>query len=162
MHAVRLRLRVGLEPGVLETNDGTATYDVPDGWVMNEEHSQAGKLFYVSEDWDGEGTPDNISVEQGTMHYGADESTEFAQAVQEQLASQIGESDTLTGEGTTTENGNVVAVFTIESDGFTDKEYYIIGDHEYVLVHVTAFSDIEGTDAAAQQIVDSFEWPSEG
>ena len=69
---------------------------------------------------------------------------------------------TLTGETMTTENGNVVAVFTIESDGFTDKEYYIIGDNEYVLVHVTAFSDMEGTDAAAQQIVDSFEWPTEG
>lgn len=45
-----------------------------------------------------------------------------------------------------------------EAADATTIQYYIVGDHKFVLVHETAFGDTQETDAAAKTILDSFLW----
>jgi len=150
----------GSNGATVETNYGT--FDLLDGWVMTEEHSEEGKPFYVKEGVDYSSPTSNISVEHGTNRYAREQHEKFREAILKQLIMQAGDEGTLTGSGTHTEAGDVLYLFTLESesDGITTLQYYIVGDKEYILVHATDFHNPEVPDVteAAAQIADSFEW----
>ncbi len=92
--------------------------------------------------------------------YSAEEHTAFRDAIVQQLLMQLDGVDAqLNGDGTYTEQDYVVYIFTIEeADGVITKQYYIVKDYGYCLVHVTNFSGAKDVFEAAQDIVDSFVW----
>jgi len=135
-------------------------YTVPDGWVESEQYSTAEKPFYVEDGRENEDLPDNISIEVGTNQYSAEEHESFRDAIVNQLMRQLSDSDAeLLGDGTYTEQDYIVYIFTItESDGVTTKQYYIVDDYRYCLIHLTNYSGAENSYNAAQTMVDSFVW----
>jgi hypothetical protein len=151
------------EAGKISCKDGDGSYDVPEGWIVAEGHSSEDKLFFVRSGEDDEEQPDNISVEQGTCKYTADESTSFARAIAAQLTLQMDadSGDSLHGTGTYTETGEPLIVIAIEAgDGsYVDTQYYVLGNKEYFFVHETNFTGSTDVDDAAEQIVNSFRWP---
>lgn len=64
----------------------------------------------------------------------------------------------LNGDGTYTEQGYILYIFTIDEQEAVTKQYYVVNDYEYCLVHVTNFSKSESVYEAAQSIVDSLVW----
>lgn len=45
----------------------------------------------------------------------------------------------------------------MEADVVT-KQYYIVGEQQYCLIHLTSFSGSESAESAARSMVDSFIW----
>lgn len=135
-------------------------YTVPEGWVKMDEYSSGQKIFYAAEGYnDLDETPDNISIEVGTNRYSADEHEKFRDAIMRQLAMQLQGIDAeLTGSGTYTEQEYILYVFTIIEEGVVTKQYYIVDDKRYCLIHLTNFSGSEDAEEAAQAMVDSFVW----
>ena len=126
-----------------------------------ERYSTENKIFYAEEGHEDEEMPDNISIEVGTNRYGADEHEKFREAILRQLAVQLQSVDAeLTGDGTFTEQDYVVYIFTISQEDVVTKQYYIVGDQRYCLVHLTNFTGSESVDEAARAMADSFVWDS--
>lgn len=135
------------------------SYAVPEGWVKAENHSTEGKTFYVEEGHEEDALPDNISVEIGSNSYGAEEHEKFCDAIVRQLAMQLQGTDAeVTGDGTNTDQDYVVYIFTISGEDVVTKQYYVVGDRQYCLVHLTNFTGSESADEAAWAIVNSFVW----
>lgn len=139
------------------------TYTVPEGWSKSDKYSTEEVAFYIADRHEGDDYPDNISVNFGTNRYSAEEHTVFRDSIVQQLLMQLdGVGAQLNGDGTYTEQDYVVYIFTIEeADGVITKQYYIVKDYGYCLVHVTNFSGSEDVFKAAQGIVDSFVWADE-
>lgn len=116
--------------------------------------------FLCKEGQENENRPDNISVNEGTNKYPADEHEKFRSAILNQLSMQIGgdENVELNANGSNTKNGYVVYTFNIKDKDTTTTQYYIVGDYKYVLIHETTFGDSNETDSAAQKIIDTFKW----
>lgn len=137
-------------------------YTVPEGWVKAEKYSSGEQIFYVEEGHEEDGQPDNISISIGTNRYSADEHEEFREAILRQIMMQIGKQPgvQLYGDGTHTEQGYVVYIFTIEEEqeGIVTKQYYIVGDRRFCLIHLTNFTGSESVDEAARAMADSFVW----
>ena len=137
------------------------SYIILDGWIEVDRSTDT-KSFYAKEGTENDLRSDNISVEIGTNPYSLEEHAEFARAIQAQMAAQlaeIGRDTTLTGSGTATEKGDIVYVFTIEEAGKRAAvQYYIVGEQRYCMVYETIYLDEAECDAAAQKIVESFEW----
>lgn len=135
------------------------TYTVPQGWVKMEKYSTENKIFYVQEGHEDDELPDNISIEVGTNRYSADEHEKFRDAIVRQLAMQLQGLDAkLTGDGTHTKQDYVVYIFTISEAEMVTKQYYIVGDQRYCLLHLTNFTNSESANEAAQAMADSFVW----
>ena len=147
-----------------ENKNGTdfpGSYTVPEGWAKMERYSTENKIFYAEEGHEDDEMPDNISIEVGTNRYGADEHEKFREAILRQLAVQFqGVDAELTGDGTFTEQDYVVYIFTISQEDVVTKQYYIVGDQRYCLVHLTNFTGSESVDEAARAMADSFVWDS--
>ncbi|MDL2237235.1 hypothetical protein LJC56_05335 [Christensenellaceae bacterium OttesenSCG-928-K19] len=157
-------------------DDGTVevfygTYQIPQGWEYSEKYTidtdaLAGKLFFIKSDVEPAGKyPTNISIEYGTNSYGVEDHERFRDSILAQLQTQMTEGDgILTGAGSYTAQGYRVYRFGIgedeSEDGISTVQYYIVGDRQYVMVHMTDFHDpsVLDADEAAQQIVDSFIW----
>lgn len=136
-----------------------ASYTVPDGWILSEKYSSDSKIFYVQEGHEEDRQPDNISVEVGTNRYGLEEHDKFRYAILRQLTMQVqGSSAKVTGEGVNTEQDYIMYIFTIDDDSVLTKQYYIVDDHRYCLIHLTDFSKNEDAKEAARAIADSFVW----
>lgn len=133
------------------------SYTVPEGWVLAEQYSTEDKLFYVEEGHENDELPDNISIETGTNRYGEDEHEQFRDAIFLQLMAQLqGVDAQLTGDGTYTEQGYIVYIFTISEANVVTKQYYIVGDRQYCLIHLTSFTGSGNADNAAREMADSF------
>jgi len=145
------------------TSLGTYTaYTEPDGWVKAEDYSTSDKIFYVQEGHEKDETPDNIAVSTGINRYSSEEHTDFKDAIMRQLLIQLKGTDAqLTGEGSQTEQGYILYTFTIEEADAITRQYYIVRDYEYCLVHVTNFTKSENVYEAAQTIINSFTWVDE-
>lgn len=143
-----------------ETLGIPGTYTVPEGWSKADLFSTEEAAFYIADGHEGDDCPDNISVSFGTNRYSAKEHTAFRDAIVRQLLMQLDGVDAqLNGDGTYTERDYVLYIFTIkEADGVMTKQYYIVKDYGYCLVHATNFSGEESVFEAAQGIVDSFVW----
>ena len=150
----------GVLPSDSETNlDFPGSYIVPDGWVKMEKYSTEDKIFYAEEGHEEDELPDNISVEVKTNRYSAEDHMEFRDAIVRQLtiqASRVGAE--LTGEGTFTDQEDVLYIFTISEEDVVTKQFYIVGDKRYCLIHLTNFTGSESADEAAQAMADSFVW----
>ena len=134
-------------------------YTVPDGWVKWDEYSTEEEVFYVEDGQEEKEYPDNISVSFGTNRYSAKEHERFRDAIVQQLLVQLeGVDAQLNGDGTYTEQGYILYIFTIDEQEAVTKQYYVVNDYEYCLVHVTNFSKSESVYEAAQSIVDSLVW----
>ena len=124
-----------------------------------EQHSTEDKVFYVEQGHENDELPDNISVEIGTNRYSEEEHVQFRDAIVRQLMAQLqGVDAELTGEGTNTEQEYVVYIFTVSNAGVITKQFYVVGDQRYCLVHLTNFTGSESADQAAWAIVNSFVW----
>ncbi len=141
------------------------SYTVPGGWVRSEKYSSDDKVFYLLQGHEDDKEPDNVSVKMGENRYAAAEHEQFRTAILSQLANQLAGLDNvaLTGYGDFTEAGDVVYVLTITEDledgkQVITRQYYIVGEKRYVLVHLTSFSGDEATDEAAELIANSFVW----
>ena len=142
-----------------EENNTPGSWTVPEGWVLAQRYSTKNKVFYVEEGHEEDSQPDNISVEVGTNRYSAGDHEQFREAILRQLLMQVQGLDAeLTGDGTFTEQEYVLYIFTITEPDVITKQFYIIGDQRYGLVHLTNFTGSEATDEAAQAIADSFVW----
>ena len=154
---------------IAETGEGSSfpgSYTIPVGWVQAKQYSNEEITFYVEEGHEEDGFPDNISVSIGTNRYSAEEHESFRKAIMNQIAAQIKgqQGIALYGDGTYTEQGYMLYVFTIEEEAeeITTKQYYNIDDYRYCLVQLTNFTNSEAADKAAQEIVDSFVWETDG
>ena len=141
---------------------GYGTYKVPKTAVIRKDHSTYRKLFFVKNKDINNNRPNNISVEGGTNKYSKEDHMQFRRAIQTQLymqsSSHLGSQ--ITGSGTTTKNGYTLYVFTMKSSDSVTKQYYIVGDYKYVLVHETILNGTEDQelDSISKYIVDSFKW----
>lgn len=146
-------------PGTLIEKD-FGTYEIPADWIESGAHSTNNKFFYVKEGQENDNRPNNISINEGTNKYAASEHEKFRMAILNQLSMQIGgdENVELNANGSNTKNGYVVYNFSIKDKDNTTKQYYIVGDYKYVLVHETTFGDSTETDSVAQKIIDTFKW----
>ena len=149
------------QPEEKETASFPGSYTVPDGWVKAEEHSTDKKFFYVEEGHETDEMPDNISINIGTNRYSAEDHTKFRDAIVQQLLTQLNGVDAeLLGDGTFTEQGYIVYIFTINENnaGVVTKQYYIVDDYRFCLIHLTNYTGSENANEAAQVMVDSFVW----
>lgn len=150
-------------PGTADDTTIPGTYTVPEGWVKAEQYSTASKIFYVEEGHEQDELPDNISINIGTNKYSKENHAQFREAIVRQLLKQLEGIDAeLLGDGTYTEQDYVVYIFTINEEDVVTKQYYIVDDYRYCLVHLTNYTGSENADEAAQAIVDSFVWEDAG
>lgn len=146
-------------PAAEETDSFPGTYMVPEGWVEAEKYSTEEKRFYVENGHEADEFPDNISINVGTNRYSTKEHEKFRKAIVNQLLMQIqGEDAQLYGDGTYTEQDYILYIMTIEEADVVTTQYYIVGDYQYCLVHLTNYSGSESADEAARAMVDSFVW----
>lgn len=148
-----------------ENTDFPGTYTVPEGWVKSEYYSSPDKVFYIEagDETDGkpDTVPDNISVNFGKNKYSQDEHEAFREAILKQLLMQLqGTKAQLDGAGTFTPEGYPLYIFTIteEESGIVTEQYYVVGDHQFCLIHATNFTQSETIHEAVQQMADSFVW----
>lgn len=140
------------------------SYVVSNNWIESKEHSTNSKFFYVASEEEREVRPNNISVNAGTNKYSSSEHEKFRDAILLQLSYQISDSSdcTINANGSfTNDNNYVVYEFDIfeKNDNIMTKQFYIVGDYKYVLVHETVYDfPSDEVDGVAKRIVDSFEW----
>lgn len=135
------------------------SYTVPGGWVEAKQYSTSQKMFYVKAGHEKDKKPDNISINVGKNRYSTDEQVEFREAVVRQLMAQLkGSGAELTGTGTYTKQGYSLYIFTIDEPGAKTKQYYIVDDYRFCLIHLTNYTGDKDSDEAAQAMADSFVW----
>lgn len=138
------------------------TYTVPEGWVKHTQFSTADTIFYIQEGQEQEQFPDNIAISVGSNPYSLEEQEQFREAITQQLLMQLqGVKGELKGDGSYTAQDCVLYTFTIDEGGIITKQYYIVDDYRFCLVHLTNFTRAESSDEAARTIVDSFVWTTE-
>lgn len=146
-----------------EDNAIPGSYTVPEGWEKSEKHSTDSQIFYIEEGHENDEKPDNISIHVGKNKYSLDEHEQFRDAIVQQLLMQLdGIEAQLNGDGTYTEQGDLLYIFTIDEGDIVTTQYYIVKDYGFCLIHLTNFSGSETTEQAARDMVDSFVWDTEG
>ena len=147
------------QPDVENESDFPGSYTVPDGWVKMEKYSTEDKIFYAEEGHEEDELPDNISIEVKPNRYSAEDHMKFRDAIVRQLTIQAsGAGAELTGEGTFTDQEDILYIFTISEEDVVTKQFYIVGDKRYCLIHLTNFTGSESADEAAQAMASSFVW----
>ena len=145
-----------------EDNAIPGSYTVPEGWGKSEKHSTDSQIFYIEEGHENDEKPDNISIHVGKNKYSLDEHEQFRDAIVQQLLMQLdGIEAQLNGDGTYTEQGDLLYIFTIDEGDIVTTQYYIVKDYGFCLIHLTNFSGSETTEQAARDMVDSFVWDTE-
>lgn len=149
------------DDGIYEVSYGT--YEVDEEWEEVDADGQT-FIYCLEGTYDGHGdTPNNIMVTHDSNNYDEDEHEEFRDAILADLGEQTQDQNVvITGRGITSDNGYTVYVFEIEGDDVEQVQYYIIGDHEYVMVSAMIWDQAASEDDdiidVAEDIVDSFEW----
>lgn len=137
-------------------------YTIPDGWLKSEKYSTNAQSFYIEEGHENDEKPDNISIHAGKNKYSLEEHEQFRDAIVQQLLMQLdGIEAELNGDGTYTEQGNLLYIFTIDEGNIVTTQYYIVKDYGFCLIQLTNFSGTETVDEAAKGMVDSFVWDVE-
>ena len=145
-----------------EVKEEYGTYTVPEGWSEAKELSQKNLTFYLQNGTPTDKPTTNISVSEGKNKYSAADAGSFAQAIDRQLRSQAGSLDlkSYSGNGTFTEKDYPLITMVVETEEMTTIQHYIVGDHRYVMVHLSEYNDeaIPNAEEVALSIVNSFEW----
>lgn len=151
---------------------GYGKYKVPAGFMIVPEYAEsegytaAEKRYYVKDDEDvsrkGTGIS-SFSVEIGQNRYAMDEHERFRQGIVASLGAQLSADDvqaSLSGAGTTTDEGYPLYTFTIEMEDVTVVQYYVVGDQKYLLISLAYGIDEPGEDytAASLEVANSFIW----
>lgn len=141
------------------------SYIVANNWIESQSHSTTNKFFYIkNQTVEEEERPNNISINMGTNKYSSEEHEKFKTAILNQLSMQISSSNDLkiNANGSYTKDNNyVVYEFDIyeEKENITTKQFYIVGDYKYVLIHETIYDQTDkDIDIVAKKMVDSFKW----
>lgn len=135
------------------------SYTVPEGWVKAEGYSNEYKVFYTAKGHENDEQPDNISVNFGSNPYSLEEHEDFRDAIMRQLLFQVRSSGVpVNGQGSRTAHGDVLYIFTIDEGSIVTKQYYIVKDYGFCLIHVTNFTGSEEVYDVAQAMIDSFVW----
>ncbi len=139
------------------------TYTVPSGWIESDTYSTKDKFFYVADGTEQDALPNNISINMGSNKYSADDHIKFREAIMQQLVMQLPKDTILNGNGSYTANDYVLYTFTFTiTEGDTTlvaTQYYIVGDHKYVMVYESVYDgNTETVDTVAKNIVDTFTW----
>ncbi len=142
-----------------EDNVIPGSYTVPEGWEKSEKYSTDSQIFYIEEGHENDEKPDNISIHTGKNDYSLDEHEQFRDAIVQQILMQLeGIEAQLNGDGTYTEQGDLLYIFTIDEGDIVTTQYYIVKDYGFCLIQLTNFSGLETTEQAARDMVDSFVW----
>ena len=132
-------------------------------WEKSEKHSTDSQIFYIEEGHENDEKPDNISIHVGKNKYSLEEHEQFRDAIVQQILMQLdGIEAQLNGDGTYTEQGDLLYIFTIDEGDIVTTQYYIVKDYGFCLIQLTNFSGSETTEQAARDMVDSFVWDTEG
>lgn len=138
------------------------SYTVPNGWVKSEKYSNDMQIFYIEEGHENDEKPDNIAINVGKNKYSLDEHEQFRDAIVKQLLMQMDGIDAeLNGDGTDTEQGDLLYIFSIVESDVVTTQYYIVKDYGFCLIQLTNFSGSENAEEAARAMVDSFVWDAE-
>ena len=146
-----------------ETEFGT--YTIGYGWIEVEGQSNPPDSFTYCDEGneDSRTPPNNLYVNHDTNYYGLDEGDDFCTAILQQLhgqAAQFGATAQMTEYGTFGENQ--VYRFDMVGDDFTTIQWYVCGDHEYVMFSLAIYDEDEAEDDhcmdVAEDAVNSFEW----
>lgn len=91
------------------------SYTVPEEWEKSEKHSTDSQIFYIEEGHENDEKPDNICIHVGKNNYSLDEHEQFWEAIVQQVLMQLdGIEAQLNGDGTYTEQGDLLYIFTID------------------------------------------------
>lgn len=135
------------------------TYTVPEGWVKDDQYTTSRKIFYVKAGHEKDKKPDNISINVGKNRYSLDQQIEFREAIVSQLLAQLkGEGSELKGTGTDSKQGYPLYIFTIKDTNSETRQYYIVDNYRFCLIHLTNYTGDKDDNEAAQAMVDSFVW----
>lgn len=137
------------------------TYVVGNGWIESKSHSKNEKYFYVKDGQDNEKKPNNISINEGKNKYKKSEHELFKKAIYAQIVRQASGVDSkVLANGSTSDNGEIVYTFVIEGSDSVVKQYYIVGENTYILVHETIWDKGEekAIDEIANKMVNTFKW----
>jgi len=135
------------------------SFNLPVTFAKSVRYSTKEKDFYVKVGEENEWFPNNVSVNIGKSKYALDDHLKFKDAIMRQLLQQLeGSQAQLEGSGSYTEQGYVLYAFVINDENCTTTQYYIVGDHTYVLVHETVEGESKETDEATLLIINSFRW----
>lgn len=141
---------------------GYGKYSVPRNAVLRKDHSNYRKLFFVKSIDKNNSMPNNISVEGGTNKYSKEEHELFKKAILNQLYMQSSRHSgaQITASGSKTKNGDILYTFNMKDSNTLTRQYYIVGDYKYVLVHETILNGEEdrALDNMAKYIINTFRW----
>lgn len=143
------------------TLEGYGSFTISDNYMIREDHSTKDKPFFVDKKDEHSSRPNNISVNGGTNYYSIDQELDFKNAIMIQMAMQAKALNaTLTSSGSTTTNGYPLLRFNMEGKDQKAIQYYIMGDHKYVMIYATIFEfdDEDSVIEAAEYIANSFVW----
>ncbi|MBR2603933.1 MAG: lipoprotein [Bacilli bacterium] len=141
--------------------DNYGSFSISENYMMREDHSTKEKPFFVDKKDEHSSRPNNISVNGGTNYYSIDQVDTFKNAIMQQMAYQAkAYNATLTSSGSTTTNGYPLLRFNMEAKDQKAIQYYIMGDHKYVMIYATIFEfdDEDSVIEAAEYIANSFVW----
>lgn len=145
--------------GTIQTSYGS--FSIAPGWAQTEELSQGDMLFFLQEGTPLDKPTTNISVSQAANKYSQDDYQSFAKAIDAQIERQITDNVVnYTGAGGFTDQDLPLITITVEEKECLTVQYYIVGDHRFVLVQMTDYYDenIPEPNAVALEIVNSFTW----
>ena len=146
-----------------ETEFGT--YTIGYDWVEVPSQSLPPYDFiYCEEGNENSSTPpNNLRVSHGSNFYSVDESEDFVAAILQQISGQaaaLGGTAAMTEYGTFGEN--LVYRFDMDCEDSLTVQWYVVGDHEYVMFSLAVFDEDEAEDDhsmdVAEEAVYSFVW----
>lgn len=153
------------EGDVTECETDFGTYDIGYGWVEVTSHSNPPDYYSYCEDGNQDSVtpPNNLAVSHDMNYYGPDEGDAFATAIIQQLHGQAAAYD---GTAAMTEYGtfgeNQVYRFDLDCGDFNIYQWYVCGDHEYVMFSLAVYDFDEAEEdhsmEVAEDAVYSFVW----
>ena len=153
------------DTGEIECETEFGTYTIGYGWVEVESHSTPPDYYsYCAEGNENSQTPpNNLAVSHDTNYYGPDEDDDFATAILQQIH---GQAAAYNGTASMTEYGtfgeNQVYRFDLEMEDFNIYQWYVCGDHEYVMFSLAIYDFDEAEEDhsmdVAEEAVNSFVW----
>ena len=150
---------------VTECETEFGTYTIGYGWIEVSSQCEPPDYYtYCAEgNEDSRTPPNNLVVSHDTNYYGPDEGDDFATAILQQIH---GQAAAYNGTASMTEYGtfgeNQVYRFDMDCEDFDAIQWYVCGDHEYVMfslmiVDEDEFGDDHSMDVA-EEAVNSFVW----
>ena len=157
--------RKSSEDGVVEMEKEFGTYEIKNGWVEVDSQSMAPDIFtYCVEGNENSKTPpNNIVVRHDKNQYSKDQHVDFSAAILQQIH---GQAASYNGTAAMTEYGrfgeNMCYRFDMDCEELDLIQWYVIGDHEYVMFSITIVDEDAAEDDdcidMAEDSVNSFVW----